>query len=45
MADRADGPANVAEQATDFLGTGGEAPLGEVDLRVAREQVEDALAG
>src|SRR5690606_9901694 len=37
-------PAHVAEELADLVLAGRQAPLGEVDLRVAGEQVQDAAA-
>src|SRR3954453_2914194 len=45
VADRLQRRADVAEQLSDLLLAVGEAPLGEVDLRVFGEEVQDAVAG
>src|SRR5262245_10396014 len=43
--DPLEGPANVAEQPDDLVLARGQPPLGEVDLRVVGEEVEDAPPG
>src|SRR5882672_48811 len=42
--DRLQCGADVAEQLADLLPAGGDAPFREIDLRVAREQIEDRTA-
>src|ERR1700722_13741271 len=37
-----DGPANVAEQLANLLLPAGYAPFGKVDLRVVREEIQEA---
>jgi hypothetical protein len=44
VADRLAAAADVAEEFADLVLAAGQAPLGEVDLGIAREQVEDGAA-
>jgi hypothetical protein len=43
--DRGDRAADIAEQLADVLLTVRQPPLGEVDLRILGEQIQDAAAG